>query len=334
MRKRMKKMGLLCCVVLLIGCMTGCSTEDTKTENADQTKIPSEEKKGENGFIGITTSMYTNEAIGEMCDIIAENLEREGYEVQISDANFDQALQTSQIEDFINQDAALVIIEACDSVGVKSAYQKCRDAGIPTLSVSQVLDESVADLPTGILTLDNYKGGWIVGEEVAKQMDYEGNVCVITYDVAYVCRERSDGFKDALGQYEGIDILESFDGICTEDEAMKKTEDWLQQYKEIDAIYGSNTNAATGISAALRTAGLQEDIIVCDVDGQPADLRNMESGAVDVIAVGPILELAEESSKAAIQIIDTGECFEDPQLQFSLCTKENLDKWKNYWGMD
>ena len=150
MRKRMKKMGLLCCIALLIGCMTGCSAEDTKTENADQTKIPSEEIKGENGFIGITTSMYTNEAIGEMCDIIAENLEREGYEVQISDANFDQALQTSQIEDFINQDAVLVIIEACDSVGVKSAYQKCRDAGIPTLSVSQVLDESVVDLPTEI----------------------------------------------------------------------------------------------------------------------------------------------------------------------------------------
>lgn len=338
MRRSIRSIVLVCCVGLLAGCLAGCSNkaEETKeAEEVEQSADPEEElQDGEKKFIGITTSMYTNEAIGKMCDIIAENLEKEGYQVQITDANFDQALQTSQIEDFINQDASLIIIEACDSVGVKSAYQKCRDAGIPTLSVSQVLDESVADLPTGILTLDNYKGGWIVGEEVAKQMNYEGNVCVITYDVAYVCRERSNGFKDALAQYEGIQILESFDGICTEDEAMKKTEDWLQQFDTIDAIYGSNTNAATGIAAALRAADLQENIMVCDVDGQPADLRNMESGAVDVIAVGPILELADEASKAALQILDTGECFEDPQLQFSLCTKENLEEWKTYWGME
>lgn len=330
MKRKSRCMNIICCLILLIACLSGCNSEkpDAATE-----EVKSENKENK-GFIGITTSMYTNEAIGKMCDIIAENMESEGYTVQISDANFDQALQTSQIEDFISQDAALIIIEACDSLGVKSAYEKCKEAGIPTISVSQVLDETVVDLPTGVFTLDNYKGGWIVGEEVAKQMDYKGNVCVITYDVAYVCRERSNGFKDALAQYEDIKILESFDGICTEDEAMKKTEDWLQQYSQIDAIYGSNTNAATGIAAALRAGGMAEDIIVCDVDGQPADLRNMESGAVDVIAVGPILELADETSEAAKQILKTGKCDEDPQLQFSLCTKENLDEWKEYWGME
>lgn len=330
MKKRSKCISIICCAALLVACFAGCKSEESNVD----AKTEKTETKGSKGFIGITTSMYTNEAIGRMCDIIAENMEAEEYTVQISDANFDQALQTSQIEDFISQDASLIVIEACDSVGVKSAYEKCRDAGIPTISVSQVLDETVADLPTGVFTLDNYKGGWIVGEEVAKQMNYEGSVCVITYDVAYVCRERSNGFKDALAQYEGIKVLESFDGICTEDEAMKKTEDWLQQFSQIDAIYGSNTNAATGIAAALRTAGLEESILVCDVDGQPADLRNMENETVDVIAVGPILELAEETSEAAKQILETGKCKEDPKLQFSLCTKENLDKWKEYWGMN
>lgn len=331
MKKSLKVLSMICCTCVLILGAAGCGSE-VNTDTSDEESVSSDEES--KGFVGITTSMYTNEAIGRMCDIIAENLENEGYTVQISDANFDQALQTSQVEDFISQNASLIVIEACDSVGVRPAFESCAEAGIPTLSVSQVLDESVADLPTGVLTLDNYKGGWIVGEEVAKQLNYEGNVCVITYDVAYVCRERSDGFKDALAQYDGITILESFDGICTEDEAMKKTEDWLQQFDQIDAIYGSNTNAATGVAAALRAANLQEEIIVCDVDGQPADLRNMESGAVDVIAVGPILELAEEASKASLEIMETGSCFDDPRLQFELCTKDNLEEWKEYWGME
>lgn len=338
----MKKIVALIMCMCLILSLAACGSSNEVTNSQQPTKSTESKNDspepsasaGEKGFVGITTSMYTNEAIGRMCDIIAENLKAEGYTVQICDANFDQALQTSQVEDFISQKAALVIIEACDSVGVKSAYEKCKDAGIPTLSVSQILDKSVIDLPSGVLTLDNYKGGWIVGEEVAKQLNYKGNVCAITYDVAYVCRERSNGFLDALKQYKDINILEVFDGICTEDDAMQKTEDWLQQYDQIDALYGSNTNAATGIAAALRSANLLDETIVCDVDGQPADLRNMESGAVDVIAVGPILELAEFSSKAALEIIETGKCFDDPCLEFELCTKDDIAKWKKYWGME
>ena len=75
-------------------------------------------------------------------------------------------------------------------------------------------------------------------------------------------------------------------------------------------------------------------MIVCVVDGQPADLRNMESGAVDVVAVGPILELAEEASNTALEILNTGKAPEDPKLEFSLCTEDNMQQWKDYWGMD
>lgn len=291
-------------------------------------------EKGDKGFVGITTSMYTNEGLTLLCDTIKERLEDEGYEVVIKDADTDQAQQTKDVEDFISQGADLIVVEACDSVGVKSAFELCSAADIPVLSVNQILDDSLLEMTAGSVTSDNYEAGYAVGEAVAEALDYKGTLTMLTYDVAFVCRERGDGFKDAMSQYDDIEILEVFDGVCTEDEAMKKTEDWLQQYPDISAIFGNNSNCGIGISAAVRAAGKTDDILVANVDGLSGDIRNMEDGALDITAVYPMKEMAQEAADRALQILDTGTCDEDPHMQFNLCTKDDIDTYKEYWGIE
>lgn len=289
--------------------------------------------EGDKGLIGITTSMYTNEGLTILCDTLKDAVEEQGYTGIIKDANLDQVQQTKDVEDFINQGAKLIIVEACDSVGVKSAFELCEKAGVPVLSVNQILDDDLIEMIAETVTADNYQAGYEVGEALAEEMNHEGTVCMLTYDVAFVCRERGDGFKDALEDEENIEILEVFDGVCMEDAAMKKTEDWLQQYPDVTAIFGNNSNCGTGISAAIRSAGKQNDIIVCNVDGLSADIRNMEDGALDITAVYPMKEMAQEAASRAIQILETGECDEDPHMKFNLCKEEDIETYKEYWGL-
>lgn len=319
-------------ILLGIGMAVGlCACGSGSQGGDDSTKSLEEGKKG---FIGITTSMYTNEGLNIMCDTIKEKVESEGYQAVIKDANLDQAQQTKDVEDFISQGAELIIVEACDSVGVKSAFELCNKANIPVLSVNQILEEDLLELVVGSVTSDNYTAGYEVGQEVAKELGGTGKVCILTYDVAFVCRERGDGFKKAMEENSGIEILEVFDGVCTEDEAMKKTEDWLQQYPDVTAIFGNNSNCGVGISAAVRSAGKIDEILVSNVDGLSGDIRNMEDGALDVTAVYPMKELAAEAADRAIEVLETGSCSEDPKLKFSLCTKDNLDTYKKYWGIE
>ena len=324
------------CMLLCIGmaaAMCACSPGEKKTEDAPK-KTEGESK----GLIGITTSMYTNEGLTIMCDTIKEKVEEEVYQAVIKDANLDQAQQTKDVEDFISQGAKLIIVEACDSVGVKSAFELCNKADIPVLSVNQVLGDDLLELVVGSVTSDNYTAGYEVGQEVAKELGGKGKVCILTYDVAFVCRERGDGFKDALEDEENIEILEVFDGVfdgvCTEDAAMKKTEDWLQQYPDVTAIFGNNSNCGVGIAAAVRSAGKTDDILVANVDGLSGDIRNMEDGALDITAVYPMKELAAEAADKAVEVLETGKCGEDPRLKFSLCTIDDLDTYKEYWGIE
>lgn len=320
----MKKILSIMLCLTIIASLCACSSgKDDKGGNSKENK----------GLIGITTSMYTNEGLTIMCDTIKAKVEEDGYTGVIKDANLDQAQQTKDVEDFISQGAKLIIVEACDSVGIKSAFELCNKANIPVLSVNQILGDDVLKLVKGSVTSDNYTAGYEVGKEVAKELNGKGKLCMLTYDVAFVCRERGEGFKAAMKENPGIEVIEVFDGVCTEDGAMKKTEDWLQQYPDISAIFGNNSNCGTGISAAIRSAGKTNDILVANVDGLSADIRNMEDGALDVTAVYPMKELAAAAVDRAFEILETGECAEDPHMKFNLCIKDDIDKYKEYWGI-
>lgn len=297
---------------------------------AGHTSVYAEESKG---FVGITTSMYTNEGLTILCDTIKEKVEEAGYTAVIKDANLDQSQQTKDVEDFISQGAELIVVEACDSVGVKAALELCDKADIPVMNVNQILDEDMLELCVGSVTADNYAAGYDVGQELAGQLDGKGKVCMLTYDVAHVCRERGEGFKAAMEEYPDIEVLEVFDGVCTEDAAMKKTEDWLQQYPDVSAIWGNNSNCGVGIAAAIRSAEKTEDILVANVDGMSGDIRNMEDGALDITAVYPMKEMAEAAAERVLSVLETGSCEEDPKMKFLLCTDKDIETYKEYWGI-
>ena len=44
-------------------------------------------------------------------------------------------------------------------------------------------------------------------------------------------------------------------------------------------------------------------------------------------------EMAQEAASRAIQILETGECDEDPHMKFNLCKEEDIETYKEYWGL-
>lgn len=200
----MKKiLSIMLCIGVIIS-MCACSSGGKKEEGTTK-----ESEGGDKGLIGITTSMYTNEGLTIMCDTIKEKVEEEGYQAVIKDANLDQAQQTKDVEDFISQGAKLIIVEACDSVGVKSAFELCNKAEIPVLSVNQILGDDLLELVTGSVTSDNYTAGYEVGKEVAKELDGKGKVCILTYDVAFVCRKEETDSRMLWLKMKGLKCWKS-----------------------------------------------------------------------------------------------------------------------------
>lgn len=159
--------------------------------------------EGDKGLIGITTSMYTNEGLTILCDTLKDAVEEQGYTGIIKDANLDQVQQTKDVEDFINQGAKLIIVEACDSVGVKSAFELCEKAGVPVLSVNQILDDDLIEMIAGTVTADNYQAGYEVGEALAEEMNHEGggSFDITLWGILWTCEWIDCGIYDHSGIY-------------------------------------------------------------------------------------------------------------------------------------
>ena len=56
----------------------------------------------------------------------------------------------------------------------------------------------------------------------------------------------------------------------------------------------------------------------------------MDNGAPTVLTT----RMAQEAADRALQVLDTGKCDEDPHMQFQLCTKDDIETYKEYWGIE
>lgn len=337
MKKLMVLLLIAMMIIAAVGCSTPAQTSTATTKPAETTTAkPSETttaKPVEKQLIGITTSMYANEGLAMMCDTMKGIFEDAGYTATIIDSKMDAAKQISDVEDLINQGAVLIIGDATDSVGFKPALEACQKAKVPFVSVSQLLDESIKGMAIANVVADNYTAGLQVGEEFAKRIGKKGKVCMYTLEVAFVCRERARGFRDAIKNYPDIEIIEEYDGPCTEEDGMKATENWMQKYPDLAGIFGHNTNVGLGIAAAVDSAGKAGKIVVANVDGFAGEMKAIERGSLTITAVYPMVELATAGAEISLEYLKTGKAGESPSLAYPICTKENLDTYMKYWGM-
>lgn len=338
-----KVLAILLALIMVLGMVACAAKEKTDAPAADApaadapaadapaADAPAEEAKK---LVGVSLSDYSNVGLRLLGDEIKAALEATGKcEVAILDGKEDQAVQISDIEDIINQGAAMIICAAVDSVGIRPAVEACQAAGIPYLNVSQFLDDSLLDMLAADITADNYTAGYQLGEIMAEDLGGEGGVVMYTFNSSFVCAERSDGFRDALGQYPGIEILEEFDGLDVAVESgLNFAEDCMQKYPDLRGIFCINTNIGIGVAAAIESAGKNDDIFVVSIDGYEGELQAMKNGSLDATAIYPMREMAEIASKYAIDILETGETDGKPSLNFTVVTQANYDEYKNYWG--
>lgn len=111
---------------------------------------------------------------------------------------------------------------------------KLKRAGIPVITVD--ISAEGVEVDAHVAT-DNYYGGRIAGETMAKVLNGKGQVAIIDYPVVQSVRDRVAGFKEAVSKYPGIEIVAIQPGI-TRPEALNTAQNILQAHPEVDGIFG------------------------------------------------------------------------------------------------
>ena len=98
--------------------------------------------------------------------------------------------------------------------------------------------------------IDNHVGGVKAGEwfvEYAREKGIEPKILVIGLPNFEDCRQRVDGFKEALEKAGmAFEIVQEVDGQGMKEKAFKAAQDALTANPQINVIYGINDDSTTG----------------------------------------------------------------------------------------
>jgi ribose transport system substrate-binding protein len=162
-----------------------------------------------------------------------------------------------------------------DSKGINFGVNQANQAGIPVFTADIAAEGSnvVAHIAS-----DNFRGGQLAGEYLAKLLNGKGNIAIIDQPAITSVIDRVAGFREAIGKYPDIKVVADVNGEGVRDKALIVTTDVLQANPELDGIFGINDDSALGALGAVNQLDRKE-IVIIGYDATPPAVDAILSGS-------------------------------------------------------
>ncbi|MCT4477093.1 ABC transporter substrate-binding protein [Peribacillus frigoritolerans] len=263
----MKKLSKKLLVLLLASIMifaTGCSSKS----NADG------DKKAKTIKIGMSFQEMNNPYFISMKEAFEDAAKDIGAEVVIADAQHDVSKQINDIDDMIQKKIDILLINPTDSKGAEAAVEAAKKAGVIVVAV-----DAQAEGPLdSFVGSKNYDAGYLAGKKMAEDLGGKGKVAILDGIPVVPILERVKGFKAAIAENPGIEIVNTQNGKQDRAEAMKVTENMLQANPDLNALFSVNDEGALGSLGAIEASG--KDVSIYSVDGHPEAIEAIVKGGV------------------------------------------------------
>lgn len=256
---------LLSVLLVLAACNETSSNEQNNSSDNSDSEV-----------LGFIVPTMNNPYFADMQKGAEKAASDHGVKVTMVGGDNDVTKQVKQVEDFIQKKVDAIIVQTVDTNGIVSAINQANDANIPVLTTGET--------PTGgdilvSIAFDNFESGENAGEFLAKELGGKGKVLELIGVLGQeTSRIKSEGFLSALSKYPEMELLDSQPAEYDRATAMNVMENFLQKYKEIDAVYAANDEMALGAIQAIKAAGRLDEIKVIGNDGTDDALESIKNG--------------------------------------------------------
>lgn len=207
----------------------------------------------------------------------------------------------SIIEDWVTKEFdAILICTAGDFASMQDIYENAQSQGTMIFQFN---------MPVGLWPLEELaavssigydearQAGFAAGMYIADRLGGEGTVLQIWGPPGnHWSARRQEGFDQALAQNPGLEVVGKQNGGYVRDQAFEATQNLLQRFPDVDAIYGENEEMALGASQAINAQGSlkvreegDEGIVVIGADGLVSGFEAIKAGQLTAtVDVGPV----------------------------------------------
>jgi inositol transport system substrate-binding protein len=251
--------------------------------------------------------------------------------LQFSDAQGDVAKQLSQIETFVAQGAAAIIVNAADTSSTPSMTKVARQAGVPLVYVNRRPAEE--SLPEGVVFVgsDDLQAGNLEMEELARLMGHRGNIAIMVGELASNGAQlRTRAVEEVVAKYPRMTIVEKQVGNFQRERGLDLMNNWLTAGTRIDAVAANNDEMAIGAIMAIQQAGIPAGrILVGGVDATPDALSELAKGTLAVTVFQDARGQARGAVDAAVKLSRGEKIDSFVWIPFELVTRENYNSFLN-----
>lgn len=322
-KKIRKPLGVILTLILslsFLGCGTSKVNKKTATTDLSNYELDSYEENVDS--LAATNKLVNEEKviIGFSMDSLKEPIWKKskdsfiskanelGAEVRVEQANSDDRLQLSQIDQLIAEGVNVLVVAPHDGEVCAEAAEKAHKAGIKLIAYDRLIKNSDVDL---YIAVDNYKVGELQAKELLKNVK-SGNI-------AYVGGSPSD--NNALLFREGaMNVLENnkasinivMDKYSTDwkaEEAYNNVMELLSASSNIQGIVCANDGTASGAIAALEKFSLVGKVPVTGLDSELSACQRIVEGKQLMTVYKPTNEISNKAAELAVKMAN-GESIE------------------------
>jgi fructose transport system substrate-binding protein len=275
----------------------------------------------ETPIIGLITKTNTNPFFVKMKEGAQEKAAELGVELRTFAGRYDgdNETQVQAVENLIAAGAKGILITPSDTSGIVPTIQKARDAGLLVIALDTPL--SPANAADMTFATDNFKAGEMIGMWAKAKMGDKAkdakialldlSTSQITVDVA-----RNQGFLKGFGidlkdpnrmgdetdpRIVGNDVTQG-----SEEGGRRAMENLLQKDPGVNLVYTINEPAAAGAYEALKSFGMEKDVLIVSVDGGCPGVRNIKDGVIGATSMQFPLKMASEGVSAIVEFANSG----------------------------
>jgi len=247
----------------------------------------------------------------------------------------DRDQQIQVVENFASRGVSGIVLAPLDAQALAAPVASAVQSGVPVVIMDSGLN---SDRHLSFVATDNYKGGQLAGETMARLLEENGKVILLRYAVGSAStEEREKGFLEAVGRFPGLTLISSdqYAG-ATRETAYQASQNLLNRFGgEVNGVFCVNETATISMTQALRDlgkAGGQVKMIGFDAGSQ--SVLDMKNGDVQGLVVQnpmlmgrlSVLTLVRHLRGEAVESrLDTGVVMVTPENMGEAGVRELLD---------
>jgi len=197
----------------------------------------------------------------------------------------DRAQQIAVVQQFVSSGVNAIVLAPLDDTALRNPVRSANEHNIPVVIFDSALKGEAGKDFISFVATNNYRGGELGGEELARLLKGKGKVVLLRYaEGSASTAEREAGFLSVIKKHPGITlIVDNRYGGATISSAQDASMNLIDKIREADGIFCPNESSTQGMLLALRQTGLASTKTFVGFDTSSFLLAALNKGEVQAL---------------------------------------------------